>query len=146
MKRASRSSWRRPAQAVRRVLGSIVGRRTFAGRSDGLDQLAPTFEDAPKLIRERVDALAAAGALDEGTGAVLDPTIASWVEQWSAQVEQQHREDQSRLKYDVIEVRAERDRIQVQLDLLREELNAVNRCIAGLAQQPDQGSEERRQT
>jgi hypothetical protein len=145
MQRASRSSWRRPAPAVRRALGSMFGQRTF-GRSDELGELAPTFEDAPKLIRERIEELAAAGALDEGTGAVLDPTIASWEGQWSVHVEQQHRDNQSRLKYDVIEVRAERDRIQLQLDLLREELDAVNRCIAGLAQQPDQGSEERRQT
>lgn len=137
VQRASRSSWHRPAQGVRRLLGTVFRRRAVGTLDNEFGQpLAPAVEDAPGLIRESIEALVAAGALDEGTAPVLDPKIKSWVNQWSARVEQQHRGNQSQLQHREIEARAERDRIRAELELLSEERNAVDRCIAHLSQQP----------
>jgi hypothetical protein len=146
--RAPPSNWRQPAHAVRRMLGRVLRRPEFdqPQPSGNIGSLAPSVEDAPGLIRQRIEALHATNALDEGTDPVLDRTIASWVDQWSARVEQQHRTNQARLQRRSIEVSAERDRIRAELKLLDDELDAVDRYIARHPQQPSTPREERPQT
>jgi hypothetical protein len=136
---ASRQSWLRPADVLRRILDNVFRRRTVVPSSGefGLlrapgytGQLAPDIEDAPRLLRARIDALASAQAIDEGTGRVLDPTINSWVDQWALRVEREHRANQSLLQLHVVEARAERDRVQAELNRVQAELDDVNCYLA----------------
>jgi len=105
--RRARPAWLDPAGVLRKLLDNMLRRRTIVTESGELatlrgasyaGDLAPAIDEAPTRIRQMLTRLATAGGLDEGNAGLCDPTIAQWVEQWGARIDEQHRANQTRLQ------------------------------------------------
>jgi hypothetical protein len=79
--------------------------------------ISPELTDASGVLRARVNQLARAGALDQGSGHVFDPMIAAWVEQWTNRVDSEHDARQSVLQQRVLHAEAELERLRALADL-----------------------------
>jgi hypothetical protein len=111
---------------------SSVARKRHIGST------APAVEDAPAVLRDRIAALAAKGALDEGSGAFFDRMIASWVEQWHNDIDNEHEARQSELQLEAARIRAELTRRQTFEESTQGRLAELNLDIAELRASPRQ--------
>jgi hypothetical protein len=102
-------SFQRLIEGEEPARGDPFGRRndySVTARRPHVGSFAPSVEDAPATLRARIDALAASGALDEGSGSFFDRMIASWVEQWHNDVDREHEARQSELHLEEARIRA----------------------------------------
>jgi hypothetical protein len=139
MSAALPARWPRPAEALRRILDSVFRRRTVVTPSAefGLlssrgysGRLFPDPRAGRELLGERVGALLAAGALDEGHGDLFDPMIESLVVQWRNLVDEEHDDNQRLLRTYEAEAMAEVERQRAQLAYVRERLADADADVA----------------
>ncbi|MEU7791903.1 hypothetical protein ACGFKZ_15410 [Micromonospora tulbaghiae] len=140
---APRENAGRPGLAalVRRAVGAARHRRsapdvdyTFARRvRDGYAPTSsPVIPDASAELRERVDRLARAGALDEGSAHAFDQTIAGWTTDWSVDAHAEHLARQSVLTQLEENAAAEVERVRQLSDLNARRLAEIERHLEWL--------------
>lgn len=105
---------------------SATSRRPHVGST------APPVDQAVRVLRERIEALGKAGALDEGSGSFFDRMIASWVEQWHNHIDNEHEARQSELHLAESRIRAELARRLSYEEAARRELEEINQEIRHL--------------
>lgn len=109
---------------------------------DGYLRVAvPEPTDAADMLRARVNRLARADALDEGSGHVFDPTIAAWVQEWAHRTEAEHEARQNVLQQREVQARAEVQRLRELTELARRRLAETEQRLAWLLAGADPGTE-----
>jgi len=108
-----------------------------------LAAMAPPMPSAEQMIVEYINWLAESGALDEGSGHVLDDTIDAWVRQWAEQANAAHQlrmlvHERRRKQLEV-----ESNSYNMELDELRRQLAAVNNQLLGLEEDLSRTSPDR---
>ena len=135
---------RRPFDLLRGFLSGTEREETTLGREYAsqarntyLKSFAPPIEDAPDRLRARVDELAAAGALDEGNGAIFDPMINSWVQQWHNNVDAEYDARRSLLELSRAEAVADLSRRRARVEWAQIELEEAERRVRELTDAPE---------
>lgn len=144
-------AWRHPAGLARLLLsrgsgqsGPAVAADDVGKNAEGyLDKVAPTFREKFGELRGRADELARSGAVDEGNGNVFDGTIRSWVDQWGAQVDEEHDARQQRLRLRLAEAEAYAARCREDLTTASADLDQFRRQVDGLLYPADPAARQR---
>lgn len=140
-----RATWRRPASLMRRFTSqdqawelSRDDEREFAeqSRSRYIGTMAPALDEVPDILDACARRLAESGAVDEGSRAVIDPTLQSWVEQWCTQVDAEHDARQSVLRTRELRAAAYVNWSDERVDLLTRQLEEVEDYLAQLTALP----------
>lgn len=94
--------------------------------------IAPRPEDAPRLVVQLANELAAAQAVDEGNGNILDGVFRAWGEQWCDEELRQHNARVSVLRLHARNARAWRDRCEERVAQLMDDLRYADAQLANL--------------
>lgn len=135
--------WRRPAGLLRSLLRALARPVTprvdyeAARRSrDGYIRTGvPMPTEATEQLRQQVDQLATAGALDQGSADVFHPTIDGWVQEWSHRIEAEHDARQSVLQQRELHASVEVERLRLLAELTRRRLAETEHRLARLRQE-----------
>jgi hypothetical protein len=141
----ARPGWRRPAGLLRSLLRALfradaprVDYEAARRSRDGyIRTRAPMPTEATDLLRQQVDELATAGALDQGSADVFHPTIDAWVQEWSHRIEAEHDARQSVLQQREIHASAEVERLRLLAELARQRLAGSAHRLALLRREAD---------
>jgi hypothetical protein len=113
-------------------------------RKPHVGSIAPSVEEASHVLRQRIDDLARSGAIDEGSGSFFDVMIASWVEQWHNDIDNEHEARQSELQLEEARITAELARRRVYEASAQRQLEELNAEITALQLPPRRDRTERR--
>jgi hypothetical protein len=140
-----------PAGLMRRLLrrpdpGPPIDYEAAQLYRDGYtDSGAPEPRDASDVLRARVDELAGADALDEGSAHVFDATVDAWATEWTNRNLAEHLARQSILQQREYRARAEAARLSTLAELAARRLGEAEQRLRWLyagadpRQHPDWG-------
>jgi len=141
--------WLRPAAAVRRIVDSVLRRRTILTPSGEHARLrARTYtgrlvsdpRDGLTMVQGRVASLLDAQALDEAHADVLDAMIDALLVPMRNQVDDEHDDNQRFHRISEAEAAAEVERRRLLLDLARADLAEIDADLARLLERPARGA------
>jgi hypothetical protein len=128
-----------PWSIMHRMMTFLVGnrRRLSVEELDDVStvgSLAPDFTEAQAWLQHRVEELANAGAIDEGSLPVFIKMVDSWVDEWKHQVGARHDNRYIRLFLQQAEAQANLDHHKFLADIAENELRRVDDQLRRLRQ------------